>query len=342
MHSFHLHLNAGTLTLPQLRRIAAEPVRLTLEDGSWRALQAAQAVVERKVAAGKVTYGVNTGFGRLAQTRIPDDQLGELQSRLIQSHAAGVGTPLDTATVRLILVLKINSLARGYSGVRAVVVRHLLALLEHGYMPVIPGQGSVGASGDLAPLAHLSLPLLGLGEVQKDGQRIPGAEALQRLGLEPIELHAKEGLALLNGTQVSTALALQGLFDAERNAAAALAAGALSVEATLGSRVPFDARIHEARGQQCHGFHRKNVRRHPAEFVRNGRVLADGRAPLDAFRGPRPRNFQATLCQPNARGRQGQPPGVQRGQRDAQPFALGQQDVFRRHANVLKADDAVV
>jgi histidine ammonia-lyase len=250
MNPFHLPLRAGTLTLPQLRRIAAEPVRLTLEDDSWRALRAAQEVVERKVAAGTVTYGVNTGFGRLAQARIPDDQLGELQSRLIQSHAAGVGDPLDEATVRVILVLKINSLARGFSGVREVVVRHLLALLEHAVYPVIPCQGSVGASGDLAPLAHLSLPLLGLGEVSKEGERIPGAIALEQLGLEPLDLHAKEGLALLNGTQVSTALALQGLFAAERNAAAALAAGALSVEATLGSRAPFDARIHAARGQR--------------------------------------------------------------------------------------------
>ncbi len=251
MKPFHLPLVAGTLTLSQLRRSVAEPVRLTLADDSWRALRAAQEVVERKVAAGTVTYGVNTGFGRLAQTRIPDHQLGELQSRLIQSHAAGVGEPLDEATVRLILVLKINSLARGFSGVREVVVRHLLALLEHGVYPVIPCQGSVGASGDLAPLAHLSLPLLGLGEVTRPtGERIPGAAALQELGLEPLELHAKEGLALLNGTQVSTALALLGLFEAERNAAAALAAGALSVEATLGSRVPFDARIHAARGQR--------------------------------------------------------------------------------------------
>ncbi len=224
MKPFHLPLVAGTLTLSQLRRSVAEPVRLTLADDSWRALRAAQEVVERKVAAGTVTYGVNTGFGRLAQTRIPDHQLGELQSRLIQSHAAGVGEPLDEATVRLILVLKINSLARGFSGVREVVVRHLLALLEHGVYPVIPCQGSVGASGDLAPLAHLSLPLLGLGEVTRPtGERIPGAAALQELGLEPLELHAKEGLALLNGTQVSTALALLGLFEAERNAAAALA-----------------------------------------------------------------------------------------------------------------------
>jgi histidine ammonia-lyase len=251
MKPFDLHLHAGALTLPQLRRIAAEPVRLTLEERSWSALEAAHDAVARKVAAGKITYGVNTGFGRLAQTRIPDDQLGELQSRLIQSHAAGTGEPLDDATVRLILVLKINSLARGYSGVRPLVVRNLLAFLEHGFYPVIPSQGSVGASGDLAPLAHLSLPLLGLGEVRTaERETLSGAEALERLGLEPLNLHAKEGLALLNGTQVSTALALRGLFDAERNAAAAFAAGALSVEATLGSRTPFDPRIHEARGQK--------------------------------------------------------------------------------------------
>ncbi len=243
-------LNAGEMSLAEMRQVVSGPVKLRLDDRSWQAVERSRQVVRDKIAAGAVTYGVNTGFGRLARKPIADDQLESLQSRLLQSHAAGVGEPLDEATVRLILVLKINSLARGYSGVRPDVLRYLLAFLEHGAYPVVPCQGSVGASGDLAPLAHLSLPLMGLGEVIHDGHRLDGAEALARIGLEPLRLGAKEGLALLNGTQVSTALALRALFEAEQSAGAALCAGALSVEAVLASRVPFDARIHQARGQR--------------------------------------------------------------------------------------------
>ncbi len=247
---FELDLRAGELALSDLREIATRPVRLNLAVETWQSVAAAQGVVERKVTTGEATYGVNTGFGRLAQTRIPDDQLETLQQRLLLSHACGVGDLLDEATVRLILVLKINSLARGHSGVRDVVLRYLLSFLEHRVYPSVPGQGSVGASGDLAPLAHLSLPLIGEGEAFLDGERLSGAEVLSRLGLEPLRLAAKEGLALLNGTQVSTALALGALFAAERAADAALVAGALATEAALASRVPFDARIHAARGQR--------------------------------------------------------------------------------------------
>ncbi|MEM6796344.1 MAG: histidine ammonia-lyase, partial [Acidobacteriota bacterium] len=244
-----LEIEAGQLRLEPLRQACAGPVRPRLGDASWRAIAESRRVVDAKVAAGEVTYGVNTGFGRLAQTHISEDRLEELQSSLVQSHATGVGEPLDAATVRLVLLLKINGLARGFSGVRREVVGHLLSFLERDALPVIPAQGSVGASGDLAPLAHLSLPLLGLGEVAMDGGVLSGAEALGRLGLEPLRLRAKEGLALLNGTQVSTALALRGLFAAETLASAALVAGAMTVEAALASRQPFDARIHEARGQ---------------------------------------------------------------------------------------------
>ena len=250
MSLFELRLKAGELSLMDLRRIVSRPLKLSLDEASWRAIDTSRSVVEDKIAAGAVTYGVNTGFGRLAQTHIADDQLETLQSRLIQSHAAGVGEPLDEAAVRLILVLKVNSLARGYSGVRRKVVDYLLTFLENHLYPVVPCQGSVGASGDLAPLAHLSLPLIGLGEAFLEGERLPGPEALARIGLEPLKLRAKEGLALLNGTQVSTALALLGLFEAEQTAGAALAAGALSVDAAKASRVPFDPRIHEARGQE--------------------------------------------------------------------------------------------
>nr|XP_061808143.1 histidine ammonia-lyase-like [Nerophis lumbriciformis] len=249
MHVEELHLQAGELTLGQLRKTWRQRLRLTLDESSWQRLSEARRTISRTLEAGRVTYGVNTGFGRMAQTRIAADQLGALQRNLLLSHATGVGEPLDDATVRLILLLKINGLARGHSGVRPEVIRALLAFLEHDLLPVIPAQGSVGASGDLAPLAHLSLPLLGEGQVRLDGEPLEGGEGLRRIGLAPLELEAKEGLALLNGTQVSTALALVGLFGAERSASAAFTAGALSVEAALGSRVPFDARIHQLRGQ---------------------------------------------------------------------------------------------
>ena len=185
----------------------------------------------------------------LAQTRIPTDQLELLQRNLLLSHAAGVGDPLPDAVVRLILALKINALARGYSGVSMELVDGLLALLEHEVYPVIPAQGSVGASGDLAPLAHLGTVLLGIGRVRVQGQVLPAAAGLARAGLQPFKLRAKEGLAVINGTQVSTALGLAGLFGAEDLFAAAVVAGAMSVDALKGSDAPFDDRIHQARGQ---------------------------------------------------------------------------------------------
>ncbi len=205
--------------------------------------------VESALASGRAIYGVNTGFGRLAQTRIPPDELKRLQRNLVLSHAAGVGEPLPDTVVRLTLALKIASLARGYSGVRRIVVERLLDLLNHRVLPEIPSQGSVGASGDLAPLAHLSAVLIGEGRARYRAENMAARDALDRAGIAPIELEAKEGLALLNGTQVSTALALASLFAAEANLEAAFVAGALSTDAIKGSDVPFDPRIHEVRGQ---------------------------------------------------------------------------------------------
>jgi histidine ammonia-lyase len=245
----NLELRAGALTLADLRRIYEHPTTLQVSAHDRRSIAVAGDMVERIVAAGDAAYGINTGFGLLAQTRIPTTQLELLQRNLLLSHAAGVGEALPDAVVRLILVLKVNALARGYSGVSMGLVDALLALLAHEVYPVIPSQGSVGASGDLAPLAHLSIVLLGLGEVRVAGRILPAAEGLRLAGLEPIKLRAKEGLALINGTQVSTALGLAGLFGAEDLLAAAIVAGAMSVDALKGSDSPFDARIHEARGQ---------------------------------------------------------------------------------------------
>ncbi|MEA1648343.1 histidine ammonia-lyase [Nitrospirillum sp. BR 11164] len=248
MHTFTLV--PGRLTLADLRATLAGPVHLVVDDATLAHAEKSAATVDAVMAAGRTAYGINTGFGLLAKTRIGNDQLSQLQRNLVLSHAVGTGPLLDDAIVRLILVLKISSLARGYSGVRGSVIRALAALANHGVYPCIPSKGSVGASGDLAPLAHLVAPLLGVGEVRVDGQVLPAAEGIKRAGLAPMELGPKEGLALLNGTQVSTALALNGLFAAERVFQAALTAGALSVDAARGSDTPFDARIHELRGQK--------------------------------------------------------------------------------------------
>ncbi len=239
-----LHVVAGELTLADLRALDRSGGPLVL-DGEWRADVAAAAdAVDRVVAEGRTVYGINTGFGLLAQERIPIDRVRDLQVRLVRSHAAGTGEPLDAATVRLVMALKAASLARGYSGVRTATVELLLGMIEAGVTPVIPGKGSVGASGDLAPLAHLALVMIGEGEAEVDGERLAGDMALERAGLAPVTLEAKEGLALLNGTQVSTALALRGLFAAEDAFGAALMAGALSVDAIKGTDAPFDPRIH--------------------------------------------------------------------------------------------------
>jgi histidine ammonia-lyase len=242
-------VRAGHLTLPVLRRIYQAPAALSLGADDRARIAAAAALVGKIVAAGDAAYGINTGFGLLAQTRIPDDQLALLQRNLLLSHAAGVGAPLSDEVVRLILALKVNALARGYSGISQKLIDALLALLRHEVYPVIPAQGSVGASGDLAPLAHLSAVLLGIGHVRIGGKTVAAAEGLVRAGLEPATLGAKEGLALINGTQVSTALALAGLFAAEDILASAIVAGAMSVDALKGSDAPFDDRIHRARGQ---------------------------------------------------------------------------------------------
>lgn len=244
-----LEIRAGELTLATLRRIHERPVAPRLSAHDRGRIAAASSLVEKIIAAGEAAYGINTGFGLLAQTRIPAEQLELLQRNLLLSHAAGVGEPLPDAVVRLILVLKINALARGHSGITMAVIDALLALLEHEVYPLIPAQGSVGASGDLAPLAHLSTVLLGIGQVRVRGEVLSAVEGLARAGLQPLKLRAKEGLALINGTQVSTALALAGLFGAEDVFAAAVVAGAMSVDALKGSDAPFDARIHEARGQ---------------------------------------------------------------------------------------------
>ena len=246
----HELLIPGQSNLAQLRRLCNDkPLTVQLDGACRKGIRASAGLVQKAADDSEAVYGVNTGFGKLANTRIAKSDLAILQLKLLRSHAVGVGQPLAENIVRLILLLKAASLARGYSGVREELVDALLALYNHGISPVIPCQGSVGASGDLAPLAHLCLPLIGEGEVFYKGQRLNALEALNKAGLQPIDLSAKEGLALINGTQVSTAIAIDALFATERVFAAAMIAGALTLDAARGSDGPFDARIHLVRGQ---------------------------------------------------------------------------------------------
>jgi histidine ammonia-lyase len=245
-----LSLDPGRLTLDALQAIHAGGVALELPLPAREAIRASAAVVQKHAQGSAAVYGVNTGFGKLASQRIEAGALATLQANLIRSHSVGVGAPLPPAVVRLVLALKAASLARGYSGVRETVVDTLVAACNAGLVPYVPSQGSVGASGDLAPLAHLTLALTGEGEMlAADGTRVPAAPALAAAGIAPLVLEAKEGLALINGTQVSTALALHALLVFEPVLEAALVVGALTVDAARGSDGPFDPRIHVLRGQ---------------------------------------------------------------------------------------------
>jgi len=241
-------LNPGAAHLTDWRAILDGAVA-SLGGESARNIASGQKIVEEIVAAGTVTYGVNTGFGKLASVRIADADLAKLQSNLILSHAVGTGPALPDGVVRLLLAMKAASLARGASGVRPVVIEALTNALKADALPVIPAKGSVGASGDLAPLAHMTAALMGYGEIRLKGETLPAAEALKRANLTTLALGAKEGLALINGTQVSTTLALTGLAAISRVFDAALVAGALSVDALKGSDTPFDPRIQTLRGQ---------------------------------------------------------------------------------------------
>jgi histidine ammonia-lyase len=237
------------LALAELRALSASGQAVVLDETCWPKVDAAARVVAEAARGTAAVYGVNTGFGKLASTRIAPQQIEELQRRLVLSHMCGVGSPLPDPVVRLVLALKAASLAQGHSGVQRATIERLLTLFNHDALPVIPAKGSVGASGDLAPLAHLAGCLLGHGEIRHAGETLPAAAVLARLGAAPLQLGAKEGLALLNGTQVSTALALLGWFRAAAVLEAALVAGAMSVDAALGSDVPFDPRLNAVRGQ---------------------------------------------------------------------------------------------
>ncbi|MGC1181455.1 histidine ammonia-lyase [Legionella sp.] len=244
-------LHPGQLTLQSIKHVLSKKLPCTLSESALNVINSAHQIVLKVIQEKKIVYGVNTGFGSLANKKISSENLKQLQRNIVLSHACGTGDLLSDEVVALSMLLKINILSQGYSGVRLELINALISLFNHQVFPCIPTKGSVGASGDLVPLAHMSLPLLGVGEVRYQGKLIKAVDGLKIAGLEPIELEAKEGLALLNGLQVSTALAIVALFASENLFVTALVSGALSVDAAQGSSVPFDDRIHQIRGQQA-------------------------------------------------------------------------------------------
>jgi histidine ammonia-lyase len=286
-------LTPGSLMLERLRSLMGGPHRVALDDACWPGVEAAARLVADVAARDVPVYGINTGFGKLASVRIPPDRIEELQRRLVLSHMCGIGPLLPDPIVRLILVLKAASLARGHSGVRRATIDLLLTLIEHDALPVIPAKGSVGASGDLAPLAHLAGCLIGEGEARLRGKVMPAAKALHAVGAAPLTLAAKEGLALINGTQVSNALALAALFAARAVLDAALVAGALSVDAALGSDGPFDPRLIAARGQRGE----PEVARRLTALLAGSEIRASHREDDDRVQDP-----YSLRCQPQVMG----------------------------------------
>ncbi|MGA3034384.1 MAG: histidine ammonia-lyase [Terracidiphilus sp.] len=247
MNHSTLLLSGQNLSLEEIHAVARGACQVGLDPASLARVDASHHVIGTILEKDAAVYGVNTGFGKLSDVRIPGNKLSELQVNLLRSHAAGLGKPLSDAEVRTMLLLLANVLAKGFSGVRPDVIRMLISLLNESIHPVVPEKGSVGASGDLAPLAHLALVLIGEGEAFYQGARIPGGEALRRAQLAPLRLEAKEGLALLNGTQAMTAVASLALYDAQRLVRLADVAGAMSLEALRGTPAAFDPRIQEAR-----------------------------------------------------------------------------------------------
>jgi histidine ammonia-lyase len=285
----------GELSLADVEHVARgwPGVEVRLGDGARERVHAARDVVERVVAEGRTVYGITTGFGALSDIVIPPDRIRELQVNLIRSHAAGVGDPLDEADTRAVMLLRANVLALGYSGVRETVVDLLLACLNHGIHPVIPSRGSVGASGDLAPLSHLALVLLGEGEAVVRGERVSGSEALRRAGLEPLVLEAKEGLALNNGTQVHAGIGILALLRAERVLETLEVAGAMSLEGLRGTPDAFDPAIQRVRPQ-------------PGQVVSAARLralLADSEIRESHRHGdPRVQDAYSLRCMPQVHG----------------------------------------
>jgi histidine ammonia-lyase len=288
-----LELDGQRLSLAQIAAIARSEENVSLAAAARDRVERSRSVVEQIIAEGRTVYGVNTGFGKLSDVHIDPSQLRELQLNLVRSHACGVGAPLSDAETRAMLLLRANVLAEGFSGCRPILVETLVAMIDRGVTPVIPSKGSVGASGDLAPLAHLALVVIGEGEAFFEGERLPGREALNRARIEPVELEAKEGLALLNGTQAMVAVGGLALHRAERVARLADVAGAMTLEAVRGTPVAFDERIHAARPHPG----QIEVARHLRELLRDSQIR-DSHLQND----PRVQDAYSLRCMPQVHG----------------------------------------
>ncbi len=288
-----LTLTPGATTLAQLETLWREGAAARLDPGARGAVEASAALIAEAARGSAAVYGVNTGFGKLASVKIAAGDTETLQRNLILSHCCGVGEPLEPATTRLMMALKLLSLGRGASGVRWEIVALIEGMLARGVVPVVPCQGSVGASGDLAPLAHMAAVMIGAGEATVEGARLSGSEALARAGLSPVVLGPKEGLALINGTQFSTALALTGLFDGWRAAAASMVTAAMSTDAIMGSTAPLQPEIHDLRG------HAGQI-----EVAREMRALMDGSEIRESHRDDdaRVQDPYCIRCQPQVAG----------------------------------------
>ncbi|MBD0371046.1 MAG: histidine ammonia-lyase [Pyrinomonadaceae bacterium] len=288
-----LELDGQRLSLEEVARVACGEEGVRLSDNARERVHDARRSVERIIAEGRVVYGVNTGFGKLSDVHIPQDELRELQLNLVRSHACGVGRPLSEMETRAMMLLRANVIALGHSGARVEVIELLLAMLERGVHPVIPEKGSVGASGDLAPLAHLALVLIGEGEAVYKTERGAGGDALKRAGLKPLQLEAKEGLALLNGTQGMAAVGGLALHRAERLARVADVAGAMTLEALLGTPVAFDERIHAARPHEG----QLQVAAHLRELLSDSEIRAS-----HIENDPRVQDAYSLRCMPQVHG----------------------------------------
>ncbi len=290
-----VHLTGNDLTFEQLYEVSLRGAEASLTSEARARMIASRAVIERIVAAETTAYGVNTGFGDLAEVRISPDQIRTLQVNLVRSHACGVGAPLSEAEARAIVLLRANALAKGLSGVRPAIVEILCAMLKHGVHPVIPSQGSVGASGDLAPLAHLAQVVIGEGEAELNGLRMPGGEALRKTGIAPLVLEAKEGISLLNGTQGMLALLALALREAQILVDTADVAAALSLDALRGSPAAFDPRIAGARPYPGHATTSRNLLR-----MNRGSQIRESHRPAD--RDPRVQDAYSMRCTPQVHG----------------------------------------
>jgi histidine ammonia-lyase len=288
-----IQLGGGPLSLAEIVRVAVDCEPVEIAAAALEAINASRKVVEEIVARGAIIYGVSTGFGKLADVHIPPDKLEQLQVNLVRSHSCGIGRPLSEPEVRAMILLRANVLTLGFSGIRLEVIQLLVEILNHKICPFIPEKGSVGASGDLAPLAHLALSLLGEGEAFFQGERLPSREALHKAGLQPTDLRAKEGLALLNGTQAMHAVGGLALFRANRLARVADIAGAMTLEALKGTPVAFDERIHNARphpGQQA-------VARHLLALLRDSEIRQSHEK-----NDPRVQDAYSLRCMPQVHG----------------------------------------